>query len=287
VGIVVASSSSVRQRVQTLGRILRKKPGEDRAALLHVLYMAETTDELIYGKQDWAAVTGAERNRYFVWDPTQVGAQPIEKPGPPRRPKPPEDSIDWNSLRPGEDYPGAYDGSEYSSDSQGNVKEADGRVAKNPQGVPALVQEARGSFGRFRVTPRKRAILVPAGEGGRLVYAGLLAEPFEFETRPGGDSPGQGTDLLVRSKAGGYRIARKISDGEVFARTTEQATNPERGAQAEALVARIKQVEAETARAIRKITLLANHDVVANVDGRRIVLLTLAAGLEFADRNLP
>ena len=50
VGIIVASSSSVRQRIQTLGRILRKKPGENRAAVLHVLYMAETTDEMIYEK---------------------------------------------------------------------------------------------------------------------------------------------------------------------------------------------------------------------------------------------
>ncbi|MCB1091249.1 MAG: hypothetical protein KDL87_06945, partial [Verrucomicrobiae bacterium] len=53
VGIVVASSSSVRQRIQTLGRILRRKPGdEERTAILHVLYMVDTTDELIYEKED-------------------------------------------------------------------------------------------------------------------------------------------------------------------------------------------------------------------------------------------
>lgn len=287
VGIVVASSSSVRQRIQTLGRILRKKPGEDRAAMLHVLYMAETTDEMIYEKQDWAAVTGAERNRYFIWDPTQADSGPIEKESPPRRPKPTEDKIDWASLKPGADYPGAYEGSEYSSDSQGNVKEADGRVASNPQDVPALVQQARGSVGRFRVTPRKRAILVFAGEGGRVVLAGFLADPFRFENRPAGATPADETELLVRSKAGGFRIARKISDGEAFARTSDQAKDPARGAEAEALVKRIKEVEKETGKTIRKLKLLANCEVIADVEGQRIVLLTLVAGLEFVDRNLP
>lgn len=287
VGIVVASSSSVRQRIQTLGRILRKKPGEDRAALLHVLYMAETTDEMIYEKQDWGTVTGAERNRYFAWDPTQPDSRPLEKEGPPRRPKPTEDKIDWAALQPGADYPGAYEGAEFSSDSQGNVKEADGRVASNPQEVPALVQQARGSYGRFRVTPRKRAVLVAAGEGGRLIFAGFLAEPFQFESRPAGAAPTEEIELLVRSKAGGYRIARKIPDGEAFARTSDQAKDPARGAEAETLTKRIKQVEAETGKTIRKLKLLANREVVADVEGKRIVLLALTAGLEFSDRNLP
>ena len=287
VGIVVASSSSVRQRIQTLGRILRKKSGENRAALLQVLYMAETTDEMIYEKQDWAAFTGAERNRYFVWDPTQPDSRPLEKESPPRRPKPTEDKIDWAAIKPGADYPGAYEGAEYTSDSQGNVKESDGRVASNPQNVPALLQEARGSFGRFRVTPRKRAILAFAGEGGRLIFAGFLAEPFLFEKPPTGTATVEETELLVRSKAGGYRIARKISDGEAFARTGNQAKDPARAAEAEALTKRIKQAEAETGKPIRKIKLLGNHEVVADVDGKRIVLLTLTAGLEFSDRNLP
>ena len=287
VGIVVASSSSVRQRIQTLGRILRKKPGEDRAALLHVLYLAETTDEMIYEKQDWAAITGAERNRYFTWDPTLASNAPREQEGPPRRPKLTEDKIPWETLGVGSDYPGAYEGAEYSADAQGNVKETDGRVASNPQGVPALVEQARGSLGRFRVTPRKRAILVPAGEGGRLILAGFLAEPFVFEARSAGSPPEAETELLVRAKAAGYRIARKIHDGEVFARTGALAKDPARGVEAEALIRRIQELQAETGKPIRKIKLLANHEVIAEVDGQRILLLKLVAGLEFVDGNLP
>jgi len=285
VGIVVASTSSVRQRIQTLGRILRKKPDEDRAALLHVLYAAGTTDEMIYGKQDWSAVTGAERNRYFVWDPTQSGSRPLEKDGPPRTPKPTEDKIDLGALQEGADYPGAYEGMEFSCDSQGNVKDSSGRIASNPQDVPALIQQARGSFGRFRVTPLRNAILVSAGEGGRLIFVSILTEPFKFTDKV---FPVQlGIELLVRSKAGGYRIARKIPGGEAFARTTREAADKKRGAEAETLVKRVKQCEIETGKQIRKLLLLPSGEVVAYVGGQRIVLLTLTAGLEFADCNLP
>jgi len=287
VGIVIASSSSVRQRIQTLGRILRKKAGEERSAVLHVLYMADTTDEMIYEKQDWAAVTGAERNRYFRWDAAEADSSPEEQAGPPRRPKPGEDEIDWSQIGPGSDYAGAYEGSEYTADSQGNVKDGAGRIATNPQAVPALVQQARGSFGRFRVTPRKRAILVFAGEGGRLVVAGFVAEAFQFEDQTSGSGASVLSELLVRAKAGGYRIARKIPDGEAFARTGELAQDRARGAEAELLSQRIKQIEADSGTTIRKLKLLTNNEVIAEVAGQSIVLMTLKAGLEFVDRNLP
>ena len=288
VGIVVAASSSVRQRIQTLGRILRKKPDEDRAALLHVLYAADTTDEMIYEKQDWSTVTGAERNRYFVWDPTQSGSSSLEKDGPPRTPKPTEDKIDWGALQEGADYPGAYEGMEFSSDSQGNVKDSKGRIASNPQDVPALIQKARGSFGRFLVTPRRNAILISAGEGGRLIFGAILAEPFKFSDKVFAAGSGDEIQLLVRSKAGGYRIARKIPGGEIFfARTTGQAVDKNRGAEAETLAKRVKQSETETGKLIRKLRLLPSGEVVVYVGGQRIVLLTLTAGLEFADCNLP
>ncbi len=54
-GIVVAASSSIRQRVQTLGRLLRRvddQEGRPKQALLCVLYASETVDELIYEKTE-------------------------------------------------------------------------------------------------------------------------------------------------------------------------------------------------------------------------------------------
>ncbi len=287
VGIVVASSSSIRQRIQTLGRILRKKPGENRIAALHVLYMAETTDEMIYEKQDWASVTGAERNTYFKWDPTLPDASPIIQDGPPRRPKPTESQIDWTAVSIGETYPGAYEGAEYSADSQGNVTDQTNRIATNPQEVPDLIQQARGRYGRFRVTPRKRAILALSGDGQGIVLAGFLPEPFVFSERTTKNGLQSSTDLMIRSKADGYRISRKIPNGEAFARTRETANDKSRGEEAELLTAKIKEYEGITGKAIRKVKLLEDGSIVADVAGEQILIIKLSAGLEFLDRSLP
>jgi superfamily II DNA or RNA helicase len=67
IGIVVAASTSVRQRIQTLGRLLRKRlsaDGHEKHAVLYVLYAHDTVDEFIYEKTDWAQFVGAERNEY-------------------------------------------------------------------------------------------------------------------------------------------------------------------------------------------------------------------------------
>src|SRR6185312_6674115 len=69
-GIIVAASASVRQRVQTLGRLLRRnrtQDGSEKQATLYVLYAAGTVDELIYEKADWEQFVGADRNDYFLW----------------------------------------------------------------------------------------------------------------------------------------------------------------------------------------------------------------------------
>ena len=61
VGVSVAASSSVRQRVQSLGRVLRRRfdeaAGEKRAEM-HLLYVADSVDEVIYAKEDWSDLTG-------------------------------------------------------------------------------------------------------------------------------------------------------------------------------------------------------------------------------------
>ena len=47
VGIVLSSSSVSRQRIQRLGRILRKAPGKN-AACLYYIYLPESTDDFVY-----------------------------------------------------------------------------------------------------------------------------------------------------------------------------------------------------------------------------------------------
>lgn len=289
VGIVVASSSSVRQRVQTLGRILRRKPGEeDRTAILHVLYMAETTDEMIYEKEDWEQFTGAERNQYSTWDPFLDDSEVVAKDSPPRRPKPREQDIELELLSQGDDYPGAYEGMEFTADSQGNIRDSAGALVANPQGIPKILSELRGSYGRFRVTEKRRAILIPAGEG-KLFFGGVLPAAFEVNSTDAadGDPSGEFVTLDVRMKANGPRFSMKVSSGEQFAKRTDTSSDQSRGQDAEDLAAALSSFQQAHGIQVRKIMLHPGLEVFAEVAGARLLITKLKAGLEFNGLLLP
>lgn len=303
VGIVIASTSSVRQRIQTLGRILRKHKdhlGEQKHAVLHVLYAAKTVDEMIYEKNDWATVIGAERNLYFLWDP-EVDETPIPQQGPPRRLLPLETAIDWQAIQPGDIYPGRYEGDEYSSDSRGNIFDAERRVAANPQGIEELLSIVKGSYGRFRVTPRKRAILVRVLEDGNWVtrIAGFLKEPFQFRDaeeekgaapidiatlEPGDDYPrrvGTGEEYRLKRRARDAIVARRVKGGEVFARIGGQASDPDKGLDAERVVAAARKAAAREGNWIPKFQVNDSNHAVYLSQGKTRFLCALKKGFEF------
>ena len=98
---------------------------------------------------------------------------------------PTEEWIDLATLSFGDAYPGRYEGSEFSTDSHGNVTDDLGRVAVNPQGIPALVRRLKGNHGRFRVTSQKGVILVRIQtdvDSWTTLYGGMVAKPFDFGT---------------------------------------------------------------------------------------------------------
>lgn len=184
-GISVASTASVRQRVQSLGRVLRRavdEGGVAKRSTMHLLYVDESVDELIYGKTDWSDLTGDSSNRYWRWPAGADAPEPLA--GPPMSPKPTEDEA-WSELQ-GRGFPmpwpGEFSGQEYSVDTKGVVKNAFGRLIANPQHVADLVRQIRGrSGGRFRVTPQYRLVLVWAESetGNHASLVGQLPEPFE------------------------------------------------------------------------------------------------------------
>ena len=182
-GIVVAASSSVRQRVQTLGRLLRKsraRDGSEKHAKLFVLYAADTVDELIYEKADWEKFIGAERNLYSRWS-NVAESPPIELPGPPRRPSQNELSVDSSTLEVGGTYPADTDeGREYTRDSQGTVRTADSLLIEPHPELTAVLKSSRKTAGRFRVTPQKHYVVESekTKEGWRGVYLGTLTSPI-------------------------------------------------------------------------------------------------------------
>lgn len=251
VGVSVAASSSVRQRIQSLGRVLRRSFDETattKTAEMHLLYMADTVDEFIYSKEDWSDLTGGSANRYWLWS-ADPDAGPELQDGPPATPRPSEDA-EWQRIgnqapeKP-EPWEGAFSGQEYSVDTLGNVTNRFGTAIANPQGVGEMVAAVRGRpGGRFRVTPTHRLVLVTRGDGeGAVLAAGQLTEPFEagdqsaavsedFDVtllRVDDEYPGpadkDGGTYKTRAKMGGV-IERKAPDGGTeFALRSGSAAN--------------------------------------------------------------
>ena len=186
VGISVASSSSVRARIQLLGRVLRRTfDGSEKRAVTHLIYAAETVDELIYAREDWSDLTGPARNAYFIW-PLGSGG-PVVRDEPPAKPSPTEEqeADRLGTLVAGETpqaYRGIARGETYSMNSAGVVTNAVGRAIVNPQDVGRALARVRGrGDGTFRLTPRKRFILVYDRDANAFVAAGTLREPFVTE----------------------------------------------------------------------------------------------------------
>ena len=248
-GIIVASSSSPRQRIQSIGRVLRRHRGsesDEKTSRICVLYIRDTVDETVYERQDWDKLIGLDRNRHFAWDPP---AEAVELDGPPRAAIPAERDIDATALAHGDVWPGRYDGEEFSSDALGNVSSLDGRIAVNPQDVPVRIRELKGRPGRFKVTPQQQAILVrtPGEDGAWMTrFGGRLEKPFEFAAaweagrvdvsglHPGDQYSGPmepAQELRFRQRRGGV-VAKQRRGGESFAS----------GAQAERLLDVLREI---------------------------------------------
>jgi len=298
IGVIVASSTSVRQRIQTLGRVLRK-PGsgsKEKKAVVYVLYMDNTTDEYIYEKTDWGNIIGADKNRYFYWD---LKSEPEERSGPPREPKTKETDIDKEVLVEGEEYPGEYEGWEYSCDSAGNVFDDHKRPASNPQGIPDKVYKIKGGYGRFKVTPRNKFVLVikKVPDGWSTVYVTTLAENFKFEKKGGSgwfnpDSAETGDEfprnlvgetletLYFKQSRGVHRIVKRHGRNEKYARTVNNAEDEKKGRNASYLIDKLEKLQEQGTR-ISKFFINENGHVVYLEDGQYRYITTLPEGLEF------
>lgn len=162
-------------------------------------------------------------------------------------------------------------------------------MIENPQSVPDLLLRHRGSYGRFRVTPQKFAVISPDPASGRVVYLGRLKEPFRVSQSRNTveDAEGKVFELSVKKKAGGHRITWKVKTGELFARTREKAASPARGEDADQLIAAVKRLENERGISVHKVSLRSDLKVYAKLQGEEILLTTLNEGLEFLDHQLP
>lgn len=308
VGIIVASSSSVRQRVQSLGRVLRKHrsaSGEEKTSCIHVLYAKDTVDDAIYGKESWDHITGIERNIYFEWIP---GSDPLPMDGPPRTPLPIDTEVDSEMLQEGGVYPGQYEGLELTCDTKGNIRDGEGRYARDSGPLSEAVYAVKRSYGRFRITPRRHYVLVRLTEDDewitRFVTRLELPVNFESDTDEGQEpeeseidawvenaSPGDSypftaiptvfEDLKFKSKRGGV-ISKHIPGGEVFARLGSNAKDPEKGEDATRLVDAVRRI-AGAGRAVSRLEINEINHVLFREGGKAYFICSLRKGLEFPE----
>lgn len=299
IGIIVASNTSVRQRIQTLGRVLRKSK-DKKTACIYVLYMRDTTDEFTYGKVDWEDLLGAEQNKYYVIDEslTEVPAD-----GPPRSPLPDEKSILPETLTPGQIYPGQYRGDEYSCDTAGNVFDRSGNLMTNAHGISLLVAKAKGSHGKFRVTPIHNYLLVLVRIDGdwETIYAGKLDKPlhsnasgdaatdfFDFEHAGPGTVIPQGVCLkekqtvYLKQSRGILILAKKEKRGELFARIGARAVDKQKGKDAEELLKVSMHLKREFPELNKLIITECNH-AVCLINSQYRYICKLTSGLEFPE----
>jgi superfamily II DNA or RNA helicase len=305
VGIIVASSTSVRQRIQSMGRVLRRHKtagGEEKNPSIHILYVRNTVDELIYEREDWGKLTGAERNLYYTWDPTE---EPELQLGPPRACLPPDYEVDVSGLKPGDLYPGRLEGEMYSCDSQGNIRDQQDRHIANPKAIYEAVREVLGRPGRFYVTPQRHYCLVrvPGGDDWETRFVTALPAPLVFadpqgapkstvdraewlkEASPGDPYPFEPeapTEKLKFSQKQGGVIARKIPRGEVFALVGTEARNEQRGRDASNLLQGLKSLQMRGER-ISHFEIDSRLDAVYRKDGRLWFIASLKEGLEFPE----
>ena len=309
VGVSVASSASVRQRIQALGRVLRRtfddKSTVAKVAEMHVLYVAKTVDELIYEKEDWGDLTGDSQNLYCFWS-NDPATEPMGQDGPPATPRPTEEQ-EWQ--RHGQQAPAepvlwqaAFAGQEYSVDTLGNVHNLQGTTIANPQGVSAMVKAVRGRpGGKFRVTPVYRLVLVASDgkERDGIWMAGQLAIPFTAQAelmqaelaavsvealRPGdlylGPANAEHGSFQIRQKLGG-RIQKKKKKGEevMFALTNSEA-HPQLAENA------LRLLEAWKSVLGRGLTVKVNgfDHVWYEVDGERRFLAVVPGGFVWPER---
>ena len=208
-GVSVASTASARQRIQTMGRILRpardargRRVPADEAPVkrLHLLYVRGTVDEEIYKRTDWNDETGADRNHWWSWG--LVGDAPAQ--GEQLAPTDVDEASAWERVE-GQSFPQAWAGPTNALPlvhKQGSVFVITGSEPLPVSGAPAMVAmlnngKRRGAYpdarGGFKVTTElnvvlKRGTLPSDRSNTQWLALGRLATAPTWEGK--GEDPG-------------------------------------------------------------------------------------------------
>ena len=281
-GIIAASSGSVRQRIQSLGRMLRRKASGQSARIV-VLYVRDTEDDVIYEKADWETIIGANRNRYFHWNASPdnalwtTGLEETSKP--PRSYRPPSWEIDVNNLCLGDSYPGQAGGLDLRVDQSGNLRTDDGILVPAPPELIVAIME-RNPLRRARRTVAGHLIVRVDQKGSDEAdwrFLGSIDPPDERGVNAV-------TMLRLRNTSGKRVIAleEERNTGIVrFALGPEASSTLERGQARDRLLEWVRRLELERRVTVREIFWDNETRYWVEISGQRIPCEGPIASLEF------
>lgn len=260
VGIIVAASGSPRQKVQSLGRVMRKYPGKDMSRIYNI-YVGDSSDESIFRRMSFEAILGTGRVEYRRW--RGPGDWDVLD-GPPHTPLPSDTEINEGTLVVGEPYLGEDRGIEMSVDTQGNVYQdiwEDGRRKKEflvvPPGLLEVIRDIREGGGTIRITDERHYVLVPARnvEGDwDVVYAGRLKEGLQWTERS------EGRLVLKISSHHGGSVMVASRDGK--------KKHDMRSPAAKKILSLVREFQGETEASVREIELSPDGGVFARIQSR-------------------
>ncbi|WP_188425062.1 DEAD/DEAH box helicase [Haloferax sulfurifontis] len=209
VGIIRVSSGNVRERIQTLGRILRTGHDPKAPSTLYVLYARDTVDENIFRDVDWESAIGGN-HEYYTWDTEEghVIKGELSEPSPDKKPEvtayQPIQIPDVEDLARGDTYEGPRRGRSISVDSQGRPFKdtADGRkyiTNTEIQDLADYVFDLRNGGGRIIINEADH--LVTVTENGPVFLGELEVEKFDYaEEHTGTDGVPESFEDFVGSE---------------------------------------------------------------------------------------
>jgi superfamily II DNA or RNA helicase len=202
VGIIRVSSGNVRERIQTLGRILRTGDDPDIPSELYVLYARDTVDERIFEEVDWEAEIGGT-HEYYKWETGEKVIQgklagPRSEFEPDVSPYQPPEIPDVSNLERGDPYEGPRRGRTISVNSEGRPfrdTENGRKFITTPEieEVAEYMHQLRGG-GRIIINDADHMITVT--EDGPVFLGVLEANSFEYEEQEDDEVPESFEDFV-------------------------------------------------------------------------------------------